>query len=31
MISNPFGNYVVQRLLEHNTPKYKVKICKIVT
>ena len=31
MISNPFGNYVVQRLLEHSTPKYKIKICKTVT
>jgi hypothetical protein len=31
MILSPFGNYVVQRLIDHNTPKYKMKICKLVT
>jgi hypothetical protein len=31
MMNNPFGNYVVKRIIENNSPKYKMKICKLVT
>ena len=31
MVNNAFGNYVVQRILDHSTPKYKMRICKLVS